>query len=134
MNKKGYFAGSIRGGTADASLYARLIAHINGRGHRVLTEHVGAGAALGADPEKVFACLRAIKGAVSLPVSLKTRPGPSPDRPLALELRRAAEEAGCSGFILHARFTSQMHGGDVTLDESAAETTFVVKLGGVSGN
>lgn len=43
---KVYFAGSIRGGTADTPLYARLIAHINGRGHRVLTEHVGAGAAL----------------------------------------------------------------------------------------
>lgn len=43
---KVYFAGSIRGGTADAPLYARLIARINGRGHRVLTEHVGAGAAL----------------------------------------------------------------------------------------
>ena len=43
---KVYFAGSIRGGAADAPLYARLIAHINGRGHRVLTEHVGAGAAL----------------------------------------------------------------------------------------
>lgn len=43
---KVYFADSIRGGAADAPLYARLIAHINARGHRVLTEHVGAGAAL----------------------------------------------------------------------------------------
>ena len=36
-----YFAGSIRGGRADAALYARLIAHLKTR-HRVLTEHVGA--------------------------------------------------------------------------------------------
>ena len=36
-----YFAGSIRGGRADAALYARLIAHLKER-HRVLTEHVGA--------------------------------------------------------------------------------------------
>ena len=36
-----YFAGSIRGGRADAALYARLIAHLKAR-HRVLTEHVGA--------------------------------------------------------------------------------------------
>ena len=38
--KKIYFAGSIRGGRADAALYARLIAHMKQR-HTVLTEHVG---------------------------------------------------------------------------------------------
>ena len=38
--KKIYFAGSIRGGRADAALYARLIAHMNER-HKVLTEHIG---------------------------------------------------------------------------------------------
>ena len=38
--KKIYFAGSIRGGRADAALYARLIAHLKQR-HTVLTEHVG---------------------------------------------------------------------------------------------
>lgn len=36
-----YFAGSIRGGRADAALYARLIAHLKER-HSVLTEHIGA--------------------------------------------------------------------------------------------
>ena len=40
-----YFAGSIRGGTADSTLYARLIAHMQAR-HTVLTEHVGKGPAL----------------------------------------------------------------------------------------
>ena len=38
--KKIYFAGSIRGGRADAALYARLISHMNER-HKVLTEHIG---------------------------------------------------------------------------------------------
>ncbi len=38
--KKVYFAGSIRGGRADAELYKRLISHIQ-RGHTVLTEHIG---------------------------------------------------------------------------------------------
>ena len=38
--KKIYFAGSIRGGRADAALYARLIAHMKER-HTVLTEHIG---------------------------------------------------------------------------------------------
>lgn len=39
--KKIYFAGSIRGGRADAALYARIIDFLKARGHRVLTEHVG---------------------------------------------------------------------------------------------
>lgn len=37
---KVYFAGSIRGGRADAELYHRMIACIKRR-HAVLTEHVG---------------------------------------------------------------------------------------------
>jgi hypothetical protein len=40
MNKKVYFAGSIRGGRADAELYAQMIAHIKVT-DTVLTEHVG---------------------------------------------------------------------------------------------
>ena len=40
MNKKVYFAGSIRGGRVDAELYRRIIAYIN-RTDTVLTEHVG---------------------------------------------------------------------------------------------
>lgn len=42
MNKKVYFAGSIRGGRDDAQLYADLIAYIN-RTDIVLTEHIGDG-------------------------------------------------------------------------------------------
>ncbi len=40
MMKKAYFAGSIRGGRADAELYKRIIKFIQ-RNHVVLTEHVG---------------------------------------------------------------------------------------------
>ena len=40
MNKKVYFAGSIRGGRVDADLYRRMIAYIQ-RTDTVLTEHVG---------------------------------------------------------------------------------------------
>lgn len=40
MMKKVYFAGSIRGGRADAELYKRIIKYIQ-RNHVVLTEHVG---------------------------------------------------------------------------------------------
>lgn len=38
--KKVYFAGSIRGGRADAELYKRVIEYIK-RGNIVLTEHIG---------------------------------------------------------------------------------------------
>lgn len=40
MNKKVYFAGSIRGGRCDADLYKRMIQHIQ-KNDEVLTEHVG---------------------------------------------------------------------------------------------
>ena len=78
--------------------------------------HEGAGAALLKDPQKVHDCLAAMKRETTLPVTLKTRPGPRPDAVLLFELLDAAETAGCSGFTLHARFTSQMHGGTVHLD------------------
>lgn len=39
MNKKIYFAGSIRGGRVDAALYQRIIQYIN-RTDVVLTEHI----------------------------------------------------------------------------------------------
>ena len=38
--RKVYFAGSIRGGRADAELYGRVIRHIQ-KEHIVLTEHIG---------------------------------------------------------------------------------------------
>jgi hypothetical protein len=40
MNKKVYFAGSIRGGRVDAELYGEIISYIK-QTDRVLTEHVG---------------------------------------------------------------------------------------------
>ena len=40
MNKKIYFAGSIRGGRVDAALYQRMIAYIK-QTDTVLTEHIG---------------------------------------------------------------------------------------------
>lgn len=39
--KKIYFAGSIRGGRADAELYREMIAFMQEHGCKVLTEHVG---------------------------------------------------------------------------------------------
>ena len=76
----------------------------------------GAGATLVNDPAKVHDLLKAMKRGTDLPVTLKTRPGPRPDKVMLWELLDAAEAAGASGIILHARFTSQNHGGEVHLD------------------
>lgn len=78
--------------------------------------HEGAGAALVRNPQQIHDCLKAIKTETPLPVTLKTRPGPRPDKVLLWEILDAAESAGCAGLTLHARFTSQMHGGPVHLD------------------
>ena len=79
----------------------------------------GAGAKLAEDPEKVYRLLKAMVENTDLPVTLKTRLGPHPRRRTVFELLDAAEQAGAKGFILHARYTSQMHGGEVHLDELA---------------
>ena len=76
----------------------------------------GDGAALVPQPQLVHDLLVAIKRETNLPVTLKTRPGPSPDRVTMFELLDAAETAGCAGITLHARFTSQMHGGTPHLE------------------
>ena len=76
----------------------------------------GAGAKLAEDPEKVYRLLKAMAENTPLPVTLKTRLGPHPRRTTVFELLDAAEQAGARGFILHARYTSQMHGGETHLD------------------
>ena len=79
----------------------------------------GAGAKLAEDPERVYRLLKAMVENTDLPVTLKTRLGPHPRRRTVFELLDAAERAGAKGLILHARYTSQMHGGEVHLDELA---------------
>lgn len=82
--------------------------------HKVTSN--GAGAALIKDPARIHAILHAIRRAVRLPVTIKTRLGPSPDKTAIFEVLSAAEEAGADALALHGRFTSQGHGGDVRLD------------------
>ena len=76
----------------------------------------GAGAKLVEDPAKVYRLLKAMTENTDRPVTLKTRLGPHPGRTTVFELLDAAEQAGAKGFVLHARYTSQMHGGPVHLD------------------
>ena len=76
----------------------------------------GAGAKLIEDPEKIHRLLKAMVENTSLPVTLKTRLGPHPQKTRIFEILDAAERAGANGLVVHARYTSQMHGGSVHLD------------------
>ena len=76
----------------------------------------GSGAKLVDDPEKIHRLLKAMVANTSLPVTLKTRLGPHPRRTTIFEIIDAAESAGAKGIVVHARYTSQMHGGPVHLD------------------
>lgn len=79
----------------------------------------GAGAKLCEDPEKIYRLLKAMTDNTDLPVTLKTRLGPHPQSTTIFEIVDAAEKAGAKGLIVHARYTSQMHGGEVHLDTLA---------------
>jgi len=76
----------------------------------------GAGAKLVESPETVYRLLKAMVENTPLPVTLKTRLGPHPQKTNVFELVDAAEKAGAKGVIVHARYTSQMHGGATHLD------------------
>lgn len=76
----------------------------------------GAGAALVKDPPLVGELLCAMRENTTLPVTLKTRLGPHPGEVTVFELLAQAERAGAKGMTVHARFTSQLHGGETHLD------------------
>ena len=76
----------------------------------------GAGAKLIENPELIYRLLKAMKENTFLPVTLKTRLGPHPQKTNVFEILDAAESAGARGLAVHARYTSQMHGGPVHLD------------------
>jgi tRNA-dihydrouridine synthase len=64
-------------------------------------------------------------GSTDLPVTLKTRLGPHPQKTSIFRIAEMAERAGAKGLIVHARYTSQLHGGITHLDvlsELVAET------------
>lgn len=92
----------------------------------------GCGAKLVTDPDKVFRLLKAMRENTDLPVTLKTRLGPASGDRRIFELVDAAERAGASGVVVHARYTSQMHGGAVDL-ETLAEVVRKTRLP-VTGN
>ncbi len=71
----------------------------------------GDGAALMKHPDKIAEIVRAIRAAVSLPVTVKTRLGLTAGRMNVTEIAQAAEESGASAITIHARFADDRHSG-----------------------
>jgi tRNA-dihydrouridine synthase len=91
--------------------------------------------ALMRDPGKLGRIVAAVRAAVSVPVTVKTRIGLVPERMLASELAQAVEEGGAQALAVHARFASNHHRGPAdweTLARVKAERNIpVIGNGGV---
>ncbi|MEI6892022.1 MAG: tRNA-dihydrouridine synthase family protein [Pontiella sp.] len=72
----------------------------------------GAGAALLKDLPRLGKIISAVRNAVSLPVSVKTRIGFNHDSADHLEIARVVEESGADMVAVHARLAKNFHGGD----------------------
>lgn len=71
----------------------------------------GAGGALTKDPAKVAVMLRRLRGATSLPLTVKIRSGWNHEGINALEIARIAQDCGVDAVILHPRTVNQGFGG-----------------------
>lgn len=67
----------------------------------------GAGAALMQDMDRAAEIMEAVVKAVNIPVTIKTRSGPTARRLTAVEMARLAEQAGISAVIIHGRTAAQ---------------------------
>lgn len=71
----------------------------------------GAGVALMRDPERLEAILKAIRGAVSLPLTVKMRAGWEPSGSQAIRAARVAEDCDFDAVAIHPRTATQGFGG-----------------------
>src|SRR5512139_1621319 len=76
----------------------------------------GAGAALGREPRRVEAAVRAIRAAVPVPVTVKIRAGWDDGDVNCVEVARAAEAGGAAAVALHGRTRAQMYSGRARWD------------------
>ncbi len=72
----------------------------------------GAGAALLKDLDHMAKIIAAVRAAVSLPVSVKTRIGFNQDSADHLEIAKVVEGSGADMIAVHARLAKNFHGGD----------------------
>jgi tRNA-dihydrouridine synthase B len=76
----------------------------------------GAGAGLLKDLKQMQAILRAVRSAVSLPVTLKTRLGWDSNSITIFEVAKLCAEEGLSALTIHARTRDQRHDGEANWD------------------
>jgi tRNA-dihydrouridine synthase B len=81
--------------------------------------NVAAGSALLADEERVARILEAVVAAVEVPVTLKIRTGPAPERRNAVRIARIAEAAGVQMLAIHGRTRVCMFEGQAEYDTIA---------------
>jgi tRNA-dihydrouridine synthase B len=72
----------------------------------------GAGAALLKDLPLLGEIVEKVKGAVTLPVSVKTRIGFNRDTADHIEIAKTVEQSGADMIAVHARLAKDFHGGD----------------------
>ncbi len=72
------------------------------------------------DLDLVQRIIRAVRGAVSMPTTVKIRSGWSEDSRNPVEIALRCQEAGAEVLTLHARSRTQMYGGHADWDEIAA--------------
>ena len=82
--------------------------------------NAAAGSALLSDEALVARILEAVVAAVDVPVTLKIRTGPSPERRNALRIARIAEAAGIQALAIHGRTRACMFEGRAEYDTIAA--------------
>lgn len=76
----------------------------------------GDGSALMRDPALAAAIVRAAKGAVTVPVTVKFRRGYAMGRETCVDFARAMEEAGADAITVHGRFAEQLYRGQADWD------------------
>jgi tRNA-dihydrouridine synthase B len=89
--------------------------------------NVAAGSALLENEERVARILDAVVAAVDVPVTLKIRTGPAPERRNAVRIARIAEAAGVQMLAIHGRTRACMFEGDAEY-ETIAEVKSLVKI------
>ena len=87
--------------------------------------NVAAGSALLEHEALVARILEAVVAAVAVPVTLKIRTGPSPERRNAVRIARIAEAAGVQMLAVHGRTRACAFGGQAEYDSVAAVKTSV---------
>ncbi len=73
----------------------------------------GEGSALMRDPGLIYKITKAVRSAISIPVTVKMRAGVDSEHINAIECALAAEEAGADMICMHGRTRVQMYGGSV---------------------